>query len=52
MAAGALGWRAPEVLCGDVRLDGMGCLFFTLTNGGHPFGDPFDREANILKGAL
>ncbi|KAF8208429.1 ribonuclease 2-5A-domain-containing protein [Mycena galopus ATCC 62051] len=31
----------------------LGCSFFyTLTNGEHPFGDPFDREANILKGAL
>ncbi|KAI8811571.1 ribonuclease 2-5A-domain-containing protein [Cladochytrium replicatum] len=29
-----------------------GCLFYyVLTNGGHPFGDRFSREANILKGA-
>ncbi|KAJ6612782.1 hypothetical protein B0H10DRAFT_2051023 [Mycena sp. CBHHK59/15] len=91
MAAGTVGWRAPEILRGDVKLDdlgspgddasissqgsaasggssatagkparltksvdifALGCLFYyTLTNGGHPFGDRFEREANILKGA-
>ncbi|KAJ7031663.1 hypothetical protein C8F04DRAFT_1235902 [Mycena alexandri] len=89
MAAGTVGWRAPEILRGDVKLDvdavddasvssqgsaasgasnatagrptrltksvdifALGCLFFyTLTNGGHPFGDRFDREANIIKDA-
>ncbi|KAJ7326433.1 hypothetical protein DFH08DRAFT_968324 [Mycena albidolilacea] len=90
MAAGTVGWRAPEILRGDVKLDEMGagddasvssqgsaasgassgtagkparltksvdifalgCLFFyTLTSGGHPFGDRFEREANIMKGA-
>ncbi|KAJ7248573.1 kinase-like domain-containing protein [Mycena haematopus] len=66
MAAGTVGWRAPEILRGDVKLDEMpptrltksvdifalGCLFFyTLTNGAHPFGDRFEREANIMKGA-
>ncbi|CAK5268517.1 unnamed protein product [Mycena citricolor] len=87
MAAGTVGWRAPEILRGDVNLDDMnppsddasvgsqgsvgsnstagkptrltktvdifalGCLFFyVLTNGGHPFGDRFEREANIMKG--
>ncbi|KAJ7057037.1 hypothetical protein C8F01DRAFT_1153173 [Mycena amicta] len=90
MAAGTVGWRAPEILRGDVKLDefgssgddtsvssqgtvgsggsgttagkparltksvdifALGCLFFyTLTNGGHPFGDRFEREANIMKG--
>ncbi|KAJ7779575.1 hypothetical protein B0H14DRAFT_3894141 [Mycena olivaceomarginata] len=90
MAAGTVGWRAPEILRGDVKLDEMGagddasvssqgsaasgassgtagkparltksvdifalgCLFYyTLTSGGHPFGDRFEREANIMKGA-
>ncbi|KAF9467138.1 hypothetical protein BDZ94DRAFT_1287849 [Collybia nuda] len=90
MGAGTVGWRAPEILRGDVRLDefgddhsmssrgstgtvigtptattgkptrltksvdifALGCLFFyTLTNGGHPFGDRFEREVNILKNA-
>ncbi|KAJ7704317.1 hypothetical protein B0H17DRAFT_8100 [Mycena rosella] len=90
MAAGTVGWRAPEILRGDVKLDelgssadnasvssqgsvasgasgatagkrtrltksvdifALGCLFFyTMTNGGHPFGDRFEREANIMKG--
>ncbi|KAJ7291175.1 hypothetical protein C8J57DRAFT_1586785 [Mycena rebaudengoi] len=89
MAAGTVGWRAPEILRGEVKLDelvasgddasvssqgsvastgtttgkptrltksvdifALGCLFYyTLTNGGHPFGDRFEREANIFKGA-
>ncbi|KAJ7779580.1 ribonuclease 2-5A-domain-containing protein, partial [Mycena olivaceomarginata] len=90
MAAGTVGWRAPEILRGDVKLDEMGAgddasvssqgsaalgasngsagkparltksvdifalgclLFYTLTSGGHPFGDRFEREVNIMKGA-
>ncbi|KAJ7798729.1 kinase-like domain-containing protein [Mycena olivaceomarginata] len=73
IAAGTLGWRAPEILRGDgsaasgassgtagkparltksVDIFALGCLFFyTLTNGGHPFGDRFEREANIMRGA-
>lgn len=89
MAAGTVGWRAPEILRGEVKLDeigddhsmssrgstgtvtgspsmngnptrltksvdifALGCLFYyTLTNGGHPFGDRFEREVNILKDA-
>ncbi|KAJ7625014.1 hypothetical protein DFH06DRAFT_1142336 [Mycena polygramma] len=90
-AAGTVGWRAPEILRGDVKLDevgssgddtsvssqgsvasgassgtagkptrltksvdifALGCLFFyTLTNGSHPFGDRYEREANIMKDA-
>ncbi|GLB39832.1 putative protein with domain in protein kinases, N-glycanases and other nuclear proteins [Lyophyllum shimeji] len=88
MAAGTVGWRAPEILRGDVKMDdlsssddhsmssrgstgtatgtpstarstrltksvdifALGCLFYyTLTNGGHPFGDRFEREGNIMK---
>ena len=86
---GTFGWRAPEILQGEVKLDetiagdnsqgshdsvgtatgsnhsGMGrpttrltksvgifvlgCLYYySLTNGGHPFNDRFEREVNIL----
>ncbi|KAI0795764.1 hypothetical protein C8Q75DRAFT_747312 [Abortiporus biennis] len=96
MAAGTFGWRAPEILRGEVSLDSgtedslssrgsvgtatasdngssnnsgqtnskparlskaidifaLGCLFYyVLSNGGHPFGDRFEREVNILKDA-
>ncbi|KAF5317470.1 hypothetical protein D9758_018048 [Tetrapyrgos nigripes] len=102
MAAGTVGWRAPEILRGEVRFDfdeidpnnpndasrgststvtggsvgstvsggsssgkgkptrltksvdifALGCLFYyVLTGGSHPFGDRFEREVNILKGA-
>jgi serine/threonine-protein kinase/endoribonuclease IRE1 len=87
MAAGTVGWRAPEILKGEVNLSdfpddqsqssrgsvaststatnvqptrltksvdifALGCLFYyTLTNGGHPYGDRFEREANIIKDA-
>jgi len=96
MGAGTVGWRAPEILRGDVKLDevtdehslssrgststiggsassgaggapgtgkrtrltksvdifALGCLFYyTLTNGGHPYGDRFEREVNIMKNA-
>lgn len=84
--AGTVGWRAPEILRGDVRIDdsggeesqssrgsvgnmsdgstptmktrltksvdifALGCLFYyVLTNGGHPFGERYEREANIMK---
>ena len=87
-ATGTVGWRAPEILRGDVKLDefstddstssrgsvatihssgtttastktrltksvdifALGCLFYyTLTAGGHPYGDRFEREVNIIK---
>lgn len=94
MAAGTVGWRAPEILRGEVKIDdsslsgnsdetsqssrgstgtlmggstssanrtrltksvdifALGCLFYyTLTSGGHPFGDRYEREGNILKSA-
>lgn len=88
-AAGTVGWRAPEVLRREVRIDdlageesqssrgsignssdnsslsgkatrltksvdifALGCLFYyVLTNGGHPFGERYEREINILKNA-
>lgn len=86
-AAGTVGWRAPEILRGDVRIEesggeesqssrgsvgtasdgttttgrqtrltksvdifALGCLFYyVLTNGGHPFGERYEREMNIMK---
>jgi serine/threonine-protein kinase/endoribonuclease IRE1 len=90
-AVGTVGWRAPEILRGEVNVDeaplgddsasqssagststlggrvgggapraprltrkvdifALGCVFFyTLTNGGHPYGDRYEREVNILK---
>ena len=87
-ATGTVGWRAPEILRGDVKLDeistsddstssrgsvatvnssstttvaktrltksvdifALGCLFYyILTSGGHPYGDRFEREVNIIK---
>ena len=89
MAAGTVGWRAPEILRGEVRLDdsdtsqssrgsvatlngsntppnnskptkltkavdifALGCLYYyCLTGGNHPYGDRFEREANIMKDA-
>jgi serine/threonine-protein kinase/endoribonuclease IRE1 len=92
MAAGTVGWRAPEILRGEVKIDdssldgsdetsqssrgstgtvigtpttpgnrtrltksvdifALGCLFYyTLTSGGHPFGERYEREGNIFKG--
>jgi len=99
-AAGTVGWRAPEILRGEVGVDevtvvvadssgsmssqgsdatvlndsssstsnnnnksqprltksvdvfSLGCLFYyVLTNGGHPYGDRYEREVNILKDA-
>ena len=90
MGVGTFGWRAPEILRGEVKLDeaiaddnsqgsrdsvgtatgsnysgtgkpttrltklvdifALGCLYYyCLTNGGHPFGDRFEREVNILR---
>jgi serine/threonine-protein kinase/endoribonuclease IRE1 len=96
MAAGTVGWRAPEILNGEVKLNefaddsqssrgststvqgnhstsstssnssskgrtrltknvdifALGCLYYyTLTSGGHPFGDRYEREVNIMKNA-
>ncbi|KAF9559781.1 hypothetical protein CPC08DRAFT_637341 [Agrocybe pediades] len=100
LAAGTVGWRAPEILRGEVKLEdspsmddgsslssrgsvatingnsstggmsangngkgltrltksvdifALGCLFYyTLTSGGHPYGDRFEREVNIMRDA-
>ncbi|TFY73024.1 hypothetical protein EWM64_g10988, partial [Hericium alpestre] len=44
------GIARPTRLTKSVDIFALGCLFFyVLTNGGHPFGDRFEREVNILK---
>jgi serine/threonine-protein kinase/endoribonuclease IRE1 len=93
-AVGTVGWRAPEILRGEVNVDepliaddtgstssrgsvatvnsasgnpgatttkprkltkavdifALGCLFYyVLTSAGHPFGDRYEREVNILR---
>jgi serine/threonine-protein kinase/endoribonuclease IRE1 len=33
-----------------VDIFALGCLFYyTLTSGGHPYGDRFEREVNIMR---
>lgn len=88
MGVGTFGWRAPEILRGEVKLDepladdnnsqssrgsvgtatgsnhgkpttrltksvdifALGCLYYYCqTNGGHPFGDRYEREVNIIR---
>ncbi|KAH9968123.1 kinase-like domain-containing protein [Russula dissimulans] len=90
MGVGTFGWRSPEILQGEVKLDetiaddnsqgssdgvgtatggnysgvgkattrltksvdifALGCLYYyCLANGGHPFGDRFERWVNILR---
>ena len=35
----------------SVDVFALGCLYYyVLTNGGHPFGDRYERDVNILKG--
>ena len=75
---GTCGWKAPEILRGEVKADetiaddddrttigtgtqtmrltksvdifALGCLYYyCLTSGGHPFGDRYEREYNILR---
>ncbi|CAG9864423.1 unnamed protein product [Phyllotreta striolata] len=53
---GTDGWIAPEMLNRErttyaVDLFSLGCLYYyVLSNGRHPFGDSFRRQANILSG--
>lgn len=59
---GTQGWIAPEILKAELDkgrklrpsksadIFALGCVFwFIYSDGGHPFGDPFDRQTNILK---
>jgi serine/threonine-protein kinase/endoribonuclease IRE1 len=55
--AGTEGWIAPEMMLGNrsttcaVDVFSLGCVYyFVLTNGCHPFGESFRRQANILSG--
>jgi len=53
--AGTEGWIAPEMMLGNrsttcsVDIFSLGCVYyFVLSDGAHPFGDNFKRQANIL----
>lgn len=52
---GSSGWQAPEqLLLGRqtraVDMFSLGCvLFFCVTGGRHPFGDRYERDANIIR---
>ncbi|XP_031386861.1 serine/threonine-protein kinase/endoribonuclease IRE1a isoform X1 [Punica granatum] len=55
---GSSGWQAPEQLLHGrqtraVDVFSLGCvLFFCITGGRHPFGDRFERDANIVKNKM
>nr|KAJ3419333.1 bifunctional endoribonuclease/protein kinase ire1 [Polyrhizophydium stewartii] len=47
----ALGSNGPIRITRAVDIFSIGCVFFyVLTGGGHPFGDKFSREMNVLRG--
>lgn len=53
--AGTEGWIAPEMMLGNrsttcaVDIFSLGCVYyFVLSDGHHPFGESFKRQANIL----
>ncbi|CAJ0564602.1 unnamed protein product, partial [Mesorhabditis spiculigera] len=54
--AGTDGWIAPEALFEQstsypVDVFSLGCIFYyVLTDGKHVFGDPFQRQLNIMHG--
>ena len=53
--SGTVGWQAPEQIRGDrqtraVDAFSMGCLiYYILTGGKHPFGEPLERSGNIMR---
>ena len=53
---GTAGWLAPERLLRErqsraVDAFALGCLLhYCLTGGGHPFGAPYERDANVARG--
>ncbi|XP_076952758.1 serine/threonine-protein kinase/endoribonuclease IRE1a-like isoform X2 [Bidens hawaiensis] len=55
IGSGRSGWQAPEQLlhgCQTQAVDmfSLGCvLFFCMTRGKHPFGDPHERDVNVTK---
>ncbi|CAI5496297.1 unnamed protein product [Closterium sp. Naga37s-1] len=55
--SGSSGWQAPEQLEDGSRLTksvdmfSFGCLvFFCVSGGSHPFGEWFERDANVVAG--
>eukprot|EP01113_Clastostelium_recurvatum_P022848 TRINITY_DN2736_c1_g1_i1.p1 TRINITY_DN2736_c1_g1~~TRINITY_DN2736_c1_g1_i1.p1 ORF type:complete len:575 (+),score=114.91 TRINITY_DN2736_c1_g1_i1:244-1725(+) len=53
--SGVGGWYAPEVLTrgrltNKVDIFSMGCLFYYILTGAHPFGEGHYRTVNILEG--
>ena len=57
---GTLGWQAPETMvsrgsssyCRKFKVDifSLGCIFYYVQTGSHPFGDGKVREANVMNG--
>uniref|UniRef100_A0A6U5FW69 non-specific serine/threonine protein kinase n=1 Tax=Corethron hystrix TaxID=216773 RepID=A0A6U5FW69_9STRA len=56
---GTVGWQAPEVMSRhavpgprrSVDIFSLGCIFYAvLLPGTHPYGEWFEREANIMRG--
>lgn len=53
---GSSGWQAPEQMqrtrqTRSVDMFALGCLLFYAFSGGqHPFGDRYERDANVLRG--
>ena len=54
--SGTAGWQAPERLlrgkqARSVDTFALGCLMhYCLTGGEHPFGERYERDANVIKG--
>merc|ERR1712141_727847 len=55
-SAGTEGWIAPEMMLENksttcmVDIFSLGCVYYyVLTNGHHPFGEIYKRQANILE---
>uniref|UniRef100_H2ZJM4 non-specific serine/threonine protein kinase n=1 Tax=Ciona savignyi TaxID=51511 RepID=H2ZJM4_CIOSA len=56
-SAGTDGWIAPEIdsdkryrMTQAVDIFSMGCVFYYVISGKHPFGDPITRQARIING--
>ncbi|XAR73671.1 Non-specific serine/threonine protein kinase [Bertholletia excelsa] len=55
---GSSGWQAPEQLLHGrqtraVDMFSLGCvLFYCITGGKHPFGEPLERDINIVKNKI
>lgn len=62
-ARGTIGWQPPEILGDKTRAGGLkmtkkvdifalGCIFYYVLTGKHPFGDRIEREVNIMSGKV